>query len=63
MLIVQEELGVRSLDLAFLHDPADGGVVQAGVPSYFLLAVVELLHRLADLSVPLQLVFVLVDGQ
>jgi hypothetical protein len=29
--------------------------VQAGVPSYFLLAVVELLHRLADLSIPLRL--------
>jgi len=53
---------VRSLDLAFLPDPTDGGLVQVGVFCHFLLAVVELLHRLADLSIPLRFFFALIDG-
>ena len=54
-------IGARSSYLAFLHDSADGGVVQAGVPSYFLLAVVELLHHLADLSIPLRFALPLIQ--
>ncbi|MCX5977288.1 MAG: hypothetical protein NTV33_10810 [Coprothermobacterota bacterium] len=59
---VHGNYGVRSLDLAFPHDPTDGGVVQDGMLGHFLLAVVELLHRFADSTIPLRLVFVLVDG-